>query len=165
MEPGRLSEAVRLERFGGARELFDAVRDASYELWRHDAEYNALERRALSLGSGIASRGTSGLERDRLRPVDAMVDFEAMMARRVDEWCALVDYGEAVLYGSDWEHGIAKSLGIGYAEVLELTYVQRLSLRETSKRMHVSHSTCKRMRSRALSFIDAVGCNAAIAGE
>lgn len=165
MEPGRLSEAMRLERFGDAHELFDAVRDASYELWRHDAEYNAMERRALSLGGGIAATASSGFERDRTRPVDAMVDFEAMMARRVDEWCELVDFGESVLYGRDWEHGIAKSLGLGYAEVMELVYIQRLSMRETAERLRFSRRTCQRMRSRALSFIDAVGTDAAIAGE
>lgn len=156
---------MRLERFGDARELFDAVRDASYELWRHDAEYNAMERRALALGGGIASVSSPGSERDRTLPVDAMVDFEAMMARRVDEWCELVDFGESVLYGRDWEHGIAKSLGIGYAEVMELVYIQRLSMRETSKRLRLSERTAKRMKARALRFIDAVGTGAAIAGE
>ena len=165
MVRSRFAEAMRLERFGDARELFDAVRDASYELWRHDAEYNAMERRALSLGGGIASVSSPGSERDRTRPVDAMVDFEAMMARRVDEWCDLVDFGEAVLYGRDWEHGIAKSLGIGYAEVMELVYIQRLSMRETSKRLRLSERTAKRMKARALRFIDAVGTGAAIAGE
>ena len=156
---------MRLERFGDARELFDAVRDASYELWRHDAEYNAMERRALSLGGGIASAGAPGSERDRLRPVDAMVDFEEMMRRRVDEWCSIVDFGEAVLYGTDWEHGIARSLGLGYAEVMELTYIQRLSLRETARRLRLSERTARRMKSRALSFIDAIGFDAAVSGE
>lgn len=161
----RFAEAMRLERFEDARELFDAVRDASYELWRHDATYNAMERRALSLGGGIASAGAPGSERDRLRPVDAMVDFEEMMRRRVDEWCSIVDFGEAVLYGTDWEHGIARSLGLGYAEVLELVYVQRLSMREASKRLRLSRRTCQRMQARAFSFIDAVGTDAAISGE
>lgn len=165
MEPGRLTEAMRLERFGDARELFDAVHDASYELWRHDAEYNAMERRALSLGGGIVAATPSASGVDRTRPVDAMVDFETMMARRVDEWCALVDFGEAVLYGRDWEHGIARSLGLGYAEVLELVYIQRLSTREAGKRLRISERTARRMKSRALSFIDAVGTDSAIEGE
>ena len=154
-----------MERYGDARELFDAVREASYELWRHDAEYNAMERRALALGSGIASASPGGSEPDRMRPVDAMVDFEVMMARRVDEWCELVDFGEAVLYGRDWEHGIAKLLGLGYAEVMELVYIQRLSMRETSKRLRLSERTARRMKARALSFIDAVGTDTAISGE
>lgn len=154
-----------LERFYNARELFDAVRDASYELWRHDATYNAMERRALALSGGIAAANSPGSEADRMRPVDAMVDFESMMERKVDGWCSLVDFGEAVLYGRDWEHGIAKSLGIGYAEVMELTYIQRLSLRETAKRLRLSERTARRMKSRALSFIDAVGFDAAVLGE
>ena len=153
-----------LERFESARELFDAVRDASYELWRHDATYNAMERRALALSGGIAAATSPGSDADRMRPVDAMVDFESMMERKVDGWCSLVDYGEAVLYGRDWEHGIARSLGIGYAEVMELTYIQRLSMRETARRLKFSVSTCRRMRSRALSFIDSVGFETAISG-
>ena len=158
-------EVAPLERFESARELFEAVRDAAYELWRHDATYNAMERRALALSGGIAAASSPGSEADRMRPVDAMVDFEVMMERKVDEWCSLVDYGEAVLYGTDWEHGIAKSLGIGYAEVLELVYIQRLSMRETSKRLRLSERTARRMKARALSFIDAVGAETAISGE
>ena len=153
-----------MERFGCARDLFDAVREASFELWRHDCAYNSMERRALALGSGTAP-APSGGARDRMRPVDAMMDFEAMMERKADEWCGIVDFGMAVLYGRDWEHGIAKSLGLGYAEVLELAYVQRLSMRETAERLRFSRRTCQRMRSRALRFIDAVGTDAAISGE
>ena len=157
--------AKRLESFKSARDLFDAVRDASYELWRHDATYNAMEQRAMALGNGNPSPVRSGSQADRTKPIDAMVDFESMMQCRVDGWCRLVDFGEAVLYGHDWQHGIAKSLGIGYAEVLELLYVQRLSMRETAKRLKFSTRTCQRMRLRALSFIDAIGFDAAISGE
>ena len=153
---------TQLDRFKRARDLFDAVRDASYELWRHDATYNAMERRALALGGGNPSPVRSGSQSDRTKSVDAMVDFESMMQSKVDEWCRLVDYGEAVLYGIDWKHGIAKSLGIGYAEVLELIYVQRLSMKETAKRLKFSMSTCQRMRSKAFSYIDAIGTDAAI---
>ena len=154
-----------MERYRNARELFDAVRDASFKLWRHDITYNAMERRALALGSGNPEPVCNGAQTDRTKPIDAMVDYEAMMQGKVDGWCRLVDFGEAVLYGADWEHGIAKSLGIGYAELLELLYVQRLSMRETAKRLKFSVRTCHRMRSRALSFIDAVGFYGAISGE
>ena len=148
--------------FSCARELFDAVRDASYELWRHDVKYNAMEQRAMSLGGCGTERTRGGTPGDRTRAVDAMVDYETMMQDKVDGWCRTVDYGEAVLYGHDWEHGIAKSLGLGYAEVLELVYVQRLSMKETAKRLKFSERTCQRMRSRALSHIDAIGIDAAM---
>ncbi len=153
---------MQMDRFARARDLFDAVRDASYELWRHDATYNAMERRALALGNGNPEPVRSGSPTDRTKPIDAMVDFETMMQNRVDEWCRLVDFGEAVLYGVDWEHGIAKSLGLGYAEVMELVYIQRLSMKETAKRLRFSVRTCQRMRSRALSYIDAIGTDAMI---
>lgn len=152
------------ESFGDAHDLFDAVRAASYELWRHDAKYNAMERRALSMGHGVRM-ASAVAPSDRMSPVDAMVDFEAMMERSVARWCETVDAGMAVLYGHDWEHGIAKSLGLGYAEVLELVYVQRLTVRETSKRTRFSERTVRRMKARALAYIDAIGMDGATAGE
>ena len=146
-----------------ARELFEAARQASFELWRHDMRYDAMERRALSLGGASDAKVSPGGIRDRMGAVDAMADYEAMMERRVAEWCAAVDLAVAVLYGADWEHGVAKELGIGYAEVLDLIYIQRESLRATAARTHFSRRTCAYMRNRALAFIDAVGTAALIA--
>ena len=57
-----------------ARELFEEARQASWELHRHDMRYNAMERRALSLGGSSDSKVASGSIRDRMGAVDAMVD-------------------------------------------------------------------------------------------
>lgn len=153
-----------MDCLGSARELFDSVRDASRELWRHDATYNSMERRALALGGGNLPVRNGSIA-DRTQLIDDMVDYESKMQQWVDSWTDLVDYGESVLYGSDWDHGIAKSLGVAYAEVLELIYVQRLSMKETAERLKFSTSTCHRMRSKAFACIDAIGIDAAIAGE
>lgn len=148
-----------------AREFFEEVRDASRELWRHDRRWDAMEHRALSLGGMGGSTISTGSIADRTKASDALVDFEASMERRVAEWCDLVDRGAAILYGADWQHGIASSIGIGYAEVIECIYIQRLSLTETARRTKYSKSTVQRMRSRALRYIDAVGFGRAEAGE
>ena len=141
----------------GARELFEDARQASFELHRHDLRYNAMERRALSLGGASDSKVASGSIRDGMAPVASMVDYEAMMARRTAEWCAAVDRAVRVLYGSDWDHGLARELGLGYAEVLDCIYIQRESIRSTALRLHYSRRTVAYMRNRALRFVDAVG--------
>lgn len=143
----------------GARELFEDARQASFELHRHDLRYNAMERRALSLGGASDSKVASGSIRDRMAPVASMVDYEAMMERRVAEWCAAVDRAVRVLYGSDWDHGLARELGLGYAEVLDCIYIQRESIRSTALRLHYSRRTVAYMRNRALRFVDAVGAD------
>ena len=143
----------------GARELFEDARQASFELHRHDLRYNAMERRALSLGGASDSKVASGSIRDRMAPVASMVDYEAMMERRTAEWCAAVDRAVRVLYGSDWDHGLARELGLGYAEVLDCIYVQRESIRSTALRLHYSRRTVAYMRNRALRFVDAVGAD------
>lgn len=143
----------------GARELFEDARQASFELHRHDLRYNAMERRALSLGGASDPKVASGSIRDGMAPVASMVDYEAMMARRVAEWCAAVDRAVRVLYGSDWDHGLARELGLGYAEVLDCIYIQRESIRSTALRLHYSRRTVAYMRNRALRFVDAVGAD------
>jgi len=143
----------------GARELFEDARQASFELHRHDLRYNAMERRALSLGGASDPKVASGSIRDGMAPVASMVDYEAMMARRTAEWCAAVDRAVRVLYGSDWDHGLARELGLGYAEVLDCIYIQRESIRSTALRLHYSRRTVAYMRNRALRFVDAVGAD------
>lgn len=149
----------------GARELFEDARQASFELHRHDMRYNAMERRALSLGGASESKVASGSIRDRMAPVASMVDYEAMMERRVAEWCGLVDRAVRVLYGDDWDHGIASALSMSHAEVLECIYVQRMSIKATAARVHWSERKVCELRREALAHIDQVGERAAIAGE
>ena len=62
-----------------------------------------------------------------------------------------------MLYGGDWDHGLARELGLGYAEVLDCIYIQRESIRSTALRLHYSRRTVAYMRNRALRFVDAVG--------
>ena len=147
-----------------ARELFEDARQASWELHRHDMRYNAMERRALSLGGASDAKVSAGSIRDRMGAVDAMADYEAMMERRVAEWCAVLDYATAVLYGADWHHGIEAELGTGYAEVLDYIYIQHCSMRVTALLTHYSRRTCYNMRTRAFAFIDAVGTDYLVHG-
>lgn len=150
---------------GEAEKLFDGVRQASFELWRHDRKWDAMERRALALGGMGGSTISVGSIADRTRASDSLVDYETAMERKVAEWCDIVDFGAAILYGDDWEHGIASGIGIGYAEILECIYIQRMSLKETAKRTRYSKSTVQRMRRRAFNYIDAIGTERAEAGE
>ncbi len=147
-----------------ARDIFEDAREASFELYRHDLKYNAMEARALSLG-GQSDVHVSGGIADRTRAVDAMVDYEALMEREVARWCSIVDHAVAVLYGWDWEHGIARSLGFAYAEALDCIYIQRLSVKETGRRVHFSRPHIYRMRNKAFDYIDAIGLEAAERGE
>lgn len=148
-----------------ARELFEDARQASFELHRHDLRYNAMERRALSLGGASDPKVASGSIRDGMAPVASMVDYEAMMARRVAEWCGLVDRAVRVLYGDDWDHGIARGMSMSHAEVMDCIYIQRLSLQQTAERVHWSARHVCDLRAEALRHVDDVGPEAASRGE
>ena len=137
-----------------ARELFEDARQASWELHRHDMRYNAMERRALSLGGASEVKVASGSIRDRMAPVDAMVDYERMMERREAEWCAAIDRAYAVLYGADWDGGIARELSMSHAEVLECIYIHRISIPATAARVHWSPRKVCDLRSEAFRYID-----------
>ena len=137
-----------------ARELFEEARQASWELFRHDMRYNAMERRAMSLGGASESKVASGSIRDRMGAVDAMVDYERMMERREAEWCAAIDRAYAVLYGEDWDGGIARDLSMSHAEVLECIYIHRMSIPATAARVHWSPRKVCDLRSEAFRFID-----------
>lgn len=137
-----------------AREIFEDARAASWELHRHDLKYNAMERRALSLGGASDSKVTSGSIRDRMGAVDALVDYERMMERRESEWCDAIDRAYAVLYGSDWDGGIARDLSMSHAEVLECIYIHRMSIPATAARVHWSPRKVCDLRSEAFRFID-----------
>ena len=138
-----------------ARELFEDARQASWELFRHDMRYNAMERRALSLGGASEVKVSSGSIRDRMASVDAMVDYESMMERREAEWCAAIDRAYAVLYGDDWDGGVARELSMSHAEVLECIYIQRMSLEATARKVHWSVRKVCDLRNEAFRFIDA----------
>lgn len=148
-----------------ARELFEEARQASWELHRHDMRYNAMERRALSLGGASDSKVASGSIRDRMGAVDAMVDYERMMERREAEWCAAIDRAYAVLYGADWDGGIARDLSMSHAEVLECIYIHRMSIPATAKRVKWGVNKVCELRREAFDHIDQVGELAAIAGK
>ena len=137
-----------------AREIFEDARAASWELHRHDMRYNAMERRALSLGGASDAKVSAGSIRDRMGAVDAMVDYERMMERREAEWCAAIDRAYAVLYGADWDGGIARELSMSHAEVLECIYIQRMSIPATAARVHWSPRKVCDLRSEAFRFID-----------
>ena len=148
-----------------ARDIFEDAREASAELYRHDLKYNVMEARALSLGGQSDVHVASGRISDRMRPVDAMVDYEALMERKAALWCDKVDRAVRVLYGDDWEHGIAVSLSMSHAEVLDCIYVQRMSIKATAQRVHWSDRKVCDLRREALAYIDEVGEAAAVAGE
>ena len=137
-----------------ARELFEDARQASWELHRHDMRYNAMERRALSLGGASDAKVSAGSIRDRMGAVDAMVDYERMMERREAEWCAAIDRAYAVLYGADWDGGIARELSMSHAEVLECIYIHRMSIPATAARVHWSPRKVCDLRTEAFRFID-----------
>lgn len=137
-----------------AREIFEDARAASWELHRHDLKYNAMERRALSLGGASDSKVASGSIRDRMGAVDALVDYERMMERREAEWCAAIDRAYAVLYGADWDGGIARELSMSHAEVLECIYIQRMSIAATAVKVHWSPRKVCDLRTEAFQFID-----------
>lgn len=117
-------------------------------------KYNKMEMRALSLGGESEIKVASGYIHDRMSGVDTMVDYERMMERREREWCSIIDKAYSVLYGDDWNGGIAAEMSMSHAEVLECIYIQRMSLSETSRRVHWSVRKVTQLRIEAFRYID-----------
>lgn len=140
-----------------ARDVFEEAREASFELYRHDLRYNAMERRAMSLGGSTEAHVSSGSIRDRMAAADDLVDYEAMMGRYEAQWCAAIDRAMALLYGADWQGGIFKALSPSHAEVLDCIYIQRLSLPATAARVRWSERKCHDLRREAFAYIDMNG--------
>lgn len=149
----------------GAREFFEAAREASRDAARAREQLEALEERRLSLGSpGAGSVSGSHADVNGTSRSIALVDREAALHRRVEEDYALLDRACEVIYGADNEHGIERGIGPEAADVVWHRACGDESWDEVAASTGMSARTCRRYYSVAMDYCDSVGLAGAVDG-
>lgn len=144
--------------YQGARDLFAAARDASA-----DAEYIRRRIERMEAAEGVRgaslSPSVSGSRADvnGTSRTDARVDYEARVARRLEEDYALIDVACAVLYGDDGTGGVAALLGTRVADLLWHHYLDCESWDEAAEAVGMPRTTAFREKDKALDLVDMYG--------
>ena len=99
--------------YGGARELFEAAREAARDAERCRRQLDAMEGASVSLGGqGFEGRVRSCPDPDRIgRAVAAAVDVGEVLRRRQEEDYRLIDAACELLYGTDSDAGLWALVG------------------------------------------------------
>ena len=115
-------------------------------------------------GSGVpASRG-SRRDPGGMGAVDRAVDYEARVRPVLEADRALVRRALAVLYGDGGAGGVAKGIGLDYAEAVRLRACEAMTWDGVAERLAASSSTARRWYAVAMDYIDAVGLDGAAEG-
>ena len=157
---------VDTHRYGSARDLFEAARDASRENDRTRRMLVAMEEQEGLRGAGTGARVASGSIGDPMACVDARVDREAAWHRRIEENCELIDLASAVIYGRwyDGEGGVDALLSSKHADVLEWYYLACEPWHEVARKVGYSWQRCRQFRDEAFDTIDSYGLQRVIGG-
>lgn len=114
--------------FASSRELFEAASDAVRDAERCRRQLEAMEQRALAVGSPSFDARVSGGDHDRIgRTVASLVDRERELHARVERDYGLIDAACSVLYGRD---GMSDGLAVLMPPwVADAVYHRYLALR------------------------------------
>lgn len=139
-----------------ARDFFDRVRSASQDAERCRSQLVAMEQRALSLGGGgFEPRTRSTPDPHRMeRRVDAYVDREHALQRRMENDYRVIDLGCLVLYGNNERHGLDAVKSPVWADVLWWRYLDGTKWSAMPGVVGYSPRTCTEMCKQALNWID-----------
>lgn len=149
-----------------ARDFFASVRAASHDASVARAQLDELEMRALSLGSpGAGGVSGGGSDVNGTAAADALVDREEALRRRRDADYALIDRACEVLYGVGGEGGVARAIGVRYAEVVWHRDCGEETWARVAEVLGVSVSTAKRCYGVAMDYVDSVGLGGAAAAR
>lgn len=155
-----------IEKYNTAQDLFEAARSAAQETARAAHQRQALEAKRERSGSSIVggSRGTKA-DVNGTAASNALVDFEALMDKRLARDQELLSYAAAIIYGEDGRGGVSRLLGSDYADPLFFRYCDARSWAETAAMCHMAVRTVQRHVLTAFETVDAVTFERAIAGE
>lgn len=146
-----------IESYTSARELFEAVRDASKERERTCRQLERLEARRSGGGSSIAGVARGGRhDVNGMGPTIALVDYQERMRQRIRDDERLMDYATAVLYGKN-DGGVASLMGSSHADAMFWRFLAAETWKTCSEQCGVSESTARRMVQEALDLVDALG--------
>lgn len=144
--------------YGGARELFEAAREAALDAGRAGAQLAAMQRRAEGVGGGgFEGRVHSTPDPDRVgRAVAALVDHGALLEERQRRDYALMGRACSLLYGPDGRGGLWALVGWP-ADAIYHHYLGLLTWPEVASMLGYSEQHVRRMASAALDLADANG--------
>ena len=148
--------------YSTAREMFDAVREASRDLVRARLQLAEIE------GGGANSSGVHvsvGSVKDPMDRVVACLDAGVRLHSRIKADEELLKTATIVLYGEGNEGGIASVLSPAHADVVWWYYVIGESWPNVAKVLAYSQRACCQMRDTVFDTIDAYGLDAVIEGK
>lgn len=151
--------------YSGAREFFEAVRDAAIELERSEWQ---IARMRLSEGvraQRYEVRGAGGGDRSGMSATDARMDFESLMERRVREDREIVARGVRLCYGEEGAGGgVCALLGSLAADSVYWRYCRGASWVKAAEAVGASTKSVQRWCDTAFDTMDAHGCACSVAG-
>lgn len=133
-----------------SRAWFEWVRSCSAYAARSKERLQELEAAEGPRAQTYEPVGHGGTS-DPTAATDRRIDYEAERGRSEGEWYRAFDRAGELLYGPG---GVADGLGTGYAEVVDLYYVDALTWREVSERTRYSVRWCHEMATRAFEWLD-----------
>ena len=144
-----------------ARDFFESVRSAAVDAERTSHTLLRMHGRELPRGMGTEPGHGSGTP-DVMRPSDSVMDYEAMVRRRVQRDWELIDEACAVIYGTeqDGTAGINALLGPATADSLWWYYCAAVKWREVADKLDMSVSQCQRLCAVAFDMVDSLGIGA-----
>ena len=152
--------------YTSARDLFDAVHEASREAERTRLTLMRMEASEGVRAQGYEATGRSGHRSDDKARTDARIDYEARMDDRIREDYALMDLACAVLYGADaGKGGLDALMGSAVADCLCFRYVQARPWSEVSALTGYSKSQCRRLCAQGMDACDFFGWSNVVGGE
>lgn len=154
-----------LSDYQTARDLFEAVREASREAERTRLTLMRMEASEGVRAQGYEATGRSGHRADDKARTDARIDYEARMDDRIREDYELMDLACAALYGTDTgKGGLDALMGSAVADCLCFRYVQARPWSEVSALTGYSKSQCRRLCAQGMDACDFLGWSNVLGG-
>ncbi len=139
-----------------AKEYFESIRD---EVANIERTREMLERLRAREGAKTQSYDASsgGGCSDPMDAINARIDLEGRLERRIDNSADVIDEACAILYGKDNHGGLAKLKGNRYADAVCMGYCQAMPWTDVADVMCCSPKWCRELCNAAFRYIDAAG--------
>lgn len=141
--------------YTSASDYFQAVLSAVEDEQKKSQTIKRLEERELALPSGIS--GKSRTSAQTITTTDIKLDLLERWKKDIEQDEQLIDSAYKLLYGANENGGLCGLLGVEYAEVLELYYIQRENWRRVSWRIGKSRRRVYDLKTIAFEFLDSNG--------
>ena len=156
----KTQDATRMRwRFAAARELFEAARDASHDMDRVGSQLQELRDRTNHVGGGAMEPHAVGTPNPHAAQerMNAAMDREAKLERRMAEDEETMDVARDVLYGTDRATGLSSLVPAWWCDVLWWRYLDHAKWPEVAKAVDYSEQRCRQVAELAFDTIDAWG--------